>query len=88
MAEIRSTTDAYRRTEVKDAFARLRDSLGPDERALLGLRVDRGLEWVDIARVLGAADADVKGEAATLRKRFERLKLRLGELARAQGIME
>lgn len=88
VAEIRSTTDAYRRTDVKDAFARLRDSLEPDERALLGLRVDRDLEWVDIARVLGAADADVKREAATLRKRFERLKVRLRELAREQGIME
>jgi RNA polymerase sigma-70 factor (ECF subfamily) len=88
IAQVRSTTDAYRRTEVKDAFARLRESLEPDERALLGLRVDRGLEWIDIARVLGAEDADLKREAATLRKRFERLKVRLRELARAEGIVE
>jgi RNA polymerase sigma-70 factor, ECF subfamily len=84
---VRTTTAEYRRTEVKDAFARIRESLEPDERILLGLRVDRELEWVDIARVLGAEDADVKREAATLRKRFERLKVRLRELARAQGIV-
>ncbi len=88
IAQVRTTTAAYRRTEVKDAFTRLRESLEPDERILLGLRVDRGLEWVDIARVLSAPDADIKREAATLRKRFERLKHRLRELARAQGIIE
>jgi RNA polymerase sigma-70 factor (ECF subfamily) len=88
MAAVRTSTAEYRRTEVKDAFARIRESLDPDERILLGLRVDRNLEWIDIARVLGAEDDQIKRDAATLRKRFERLKGRLRELARAEGIVE
>ena len=64
---------------------RLRAKLSPDEQALLTLRVDRELEWREIARVLAddelADDAAVTRAAAGLRKKFERLKEKLRRLA-------
>jgi RNA polymerase sigma-70 factor (ECF subfamily) len=86
IAEVRSSTSIYRRSDVKDEFARLREELEPDDRMILGLRVERGLEWNEIARVLGADGDAVKREAAALRKRFERLKKRIRELARERKI--
>lgn len=50
------------------------------------LRVDRELEWDEVAAVLSAEGAPV--EAATLRKRFERLKDKLAERARQEGLLE
>jgi RNA polymerase sigma-70 factor (ECF subfamily) len=88
-AVIRSTTAEYLRTDVKDGFARLRESLDPDDQLLLALRIDGKLKWNDVARVM--ADED-RGEpsardVAALRKRFERLKQRIRELARAQKLL-
>jgi RNA polymerase sigma-70 factor (ECF subfamily) len=77
-AAARTTTVPWRRTEVKDAVARLRDSLTVDDQTLLILRVDRGMAWRDVAQVLGEA------QEAALRKRFERIKERLRALARAE----
>lgn len=80
-----TTTPTYRRPEVLEAFARIRESLDPEDHMLLGLRLDREMAWNDIARVMSADDADdaaLTREAAALRKRFERLKARLRELAR------
>jgi RNA polymerase sigma-70 factor (ECF subfamily) len=86
VAKARTTTALHQRTDVKDAFAQLREALEPEDRMLLALRVDRGLEWGDIARVLGASEASLKRETANLRKRFERLKTRLRELAHERGL--
>ncbi len=52
---------------------------------MLILRIDRGLSWQAIARVLGGDD-DVPRRAAALRKRFERVKLQLARLAEEAGI--
>jgi RNA polymerase sigma-70 factor (ECF subfamily) len=79
--KIKTTTLGYLRSEVKDEFTRLREQLDPDDRVLLVLRVDRDMAWKEIAQVL-----DVREE--TLRKRFERIKDRLRELARAAGLMD
>lgn len=65
---------------------RLRAGLPPEDRTLLTLRLDRELEWDEVAVVLSAAGEPVT--AATLRKRFERLKDRLRELARAEGLLD
>lgn len=70
----------------KDALRQLREALEPEERTLLALRVDQELEWDEVAAVLAADGAPVS--AATLRKRFERIKDRLGRLAREQGLLE
>ncbi|MBX3159558.1 MAG: sigma-70 family RNA polymerase sigma factor [Deltaproteobacteria bacterium] len=84
---VRSTTPVHERTAVKDRFAKLREQLAPEDHMLLGLRIDRKMAWNDIVRVLAEADGeaaavDVTREAAALRKRFERLKTKLRELAR------
>jgi RNA polymerase sigma-70 factor (ECF subfamily) len=83
-AEVRATTLAHLRTDVKDRVRALRAQLDPDDQTLLVLRVDRDLGWREIAQVLLGPDADtaaIERQAATLRKRFERVKQRLRELA-------
>lgn len=82
----RSTTPPHERTEVKDRFADLRAQLDPEDLMLLGLRIERKMQWADIAKVLGEAEGrdtppDAR-EIATLRKRFARLKDKLRERAR------
>jgi RNA polymerase sigma-70 factor (ECF subfamily) len=73
----RTRTLTFLRTESRDRLAALRASLDPDDQTLLILRINRKLPWRDIARVFddGAGDdAELARKAATLRKRFERLK--------------
>ena len=74
-----STTLPHLRTENKEWLARLRESLDPDDQALLTLRLDRGMAWSDVALVLlgDEAEADPARASATVRKRFDRLKRRL-----------
>lgn len=83
--KVRTRTITFLRTDVKDAFARLRDSLSSEERELLVLRIDRKLPWRDVARILTEGedldDTALARRTATLRKRFEVLKGRLRELA-------
>lgn len=69
-----------------DELDALRGALSPDERALLVLRIDQRLSWREVAEILGAEGAAV--DEAVLRKRFERLKEKLGQLARQRGIMD
>jgi RNA polymerase sigma-70 factor (ECF subfamily) len=86
VAELRSRTATFLRTETKDKIARLRAALEPDDQSLLILRINRGLAWRDIARVLAPPDdpdADLDKLAASLRKRFERLKTELKARAAA-----
>lgn len=78
--EMRSATTVFRRTDVKDRVRALRDALTDDERELLVLRVDRALEWHEVAVVMGE-------ESATLRKRFERTKEKLRVLAERAGLL-
>jgi RNA polymerase sigma-70 factor (ECF subfamily) len=68
------------RTDVKQGVAKLRERLDPDDQTLLILRVDRDLSWREVADVMGL------GEPA-LRKRFERIKTRLREMAREEKIV-
>jgi RNA polymerase sigma-70 factor (ECF subfamily) len=92
MAEaIRSATSPHLRTDVKDRFAQLREELDPDDHALLILRVDRKMSWREIARAMPAepgGEQDVEKRAATLRKRFERAKSSLRELALRNGLIQ
>jgi RNA polymerase sigma-70 factor (ECF subfamily) len=74
------------REERSDRLRELRASLDPDDRTLLVLRLDRELEWEEIAAVLSSDAAPVT--AAALRKRFERLKARLAQVAREQGLLD
>jgi RNA polymerase sigma-70 factor (ECF subfamily) len=78
--EVRTTTAAFLKTDVKDRFRALRDSLKPEDRELLVLRLDRNLEWNEIATIMEA-------DAAALRKRFERLKEKLRVMAEKAGLL-
>ncbi len=78
-AEVFRTSSAGREqrlSEAEERLARARKTLSEDEQTLLFLRLDRGLSWRDIARVLADA-ADAPLSEAALRKRFERLKQKL-----------
>ena len=92
IAQVRSQTEPWLRTEVKDRLRQLRDSLDPDDRLILVLRLDRGLSWNEVALVtLGeektAADA-LRRESARLRKRFQDLKDELRVRAQRAGLLE
>jgi len=88
---VRTRTEPWLRTEIKDKFRALRDALDPDDRELLVLRVDRGLSWEDVVRVmLGAEapdDAAVRTESARLRKRYQHLKDELRRRAIEAGLV-
>ncbi len=70
-----------------ERMAKLREALEPEETTLLILRVDRGLAWREVAMVLADEGAPPVSEAA-LRKRFERLKEKLGKAAKDAGLIE
>jgi RNA polymerase sigma-70 factor (ECF subfamily) len=82
----------------RDLLRKLRETLPPDEQTLLFLRVDRELEWEEIAAVLSGdggaeetappAEAGSTVSAVALRKRFERLKERLARRAREEGLLD
>jgi RNA polymerase sigma-70 factor (ECF subfamily) len=79
-----SGTQTYLRTDCKTRIAEIRSSLDREQQMLLILRHDRDLSWPEIAQVLSSdrswSDAELKREAAALRKRYERLLRHLREL--------
>jgi RNA polymerase sigma-70 factor (ECF subfamily) len=90
--EVRTRTHTFQRTEVKSKMAALREGLSQEDQALLTLRIDRKLEWNDIARVMLAEEGEpeaaaLKRESQRLRKRFQTVKERLVEMARREGIL-
>ncbi len=70
----------------REQLRRLEAELGPDDRALLHLRHDRELSWDEIAEILSAGDLPPV-TAVALRKRYERIKERLGRMARDAGLL-
>lgn len=93
--KVRTETTPFLRTEVKTRLQALRDALPEEDRMLLVLRVDRGLPWNDVARILThdedaahPGEAALVQEAARLRKRFQLVKDRLRELAKRDGLTE
>jgi RNA polymerase sigma-70 factor, ECF subfamily len=78
-----------RREQVRndDIYTQIRKTLDEEDEMLLILRVDRNLAWRDIALILDGEPADddaLTRRTAGLRKQFERVKLRLRELAAAR----
>jgi RNA polymerase sigma-70 factor (ECF subfamily) len=69
----------------RQALDQLREALSEEDRSLLVLRIDQQLSWNEVAEVLAAEGTRI--EPATLMKRFERVKARLGELARERGLL-
>lgn len=93
-AAVRSTTQVHQRTTIKDRFSALREHLELDDQMLLIVRVDRGLEWPEVARVMieeGVVDddpAELRRVSARLRKQFQRVKERLRALAERDGLLD
>jgi RNA polymerase sigma-70 factor, ECF subfamily len=78
---------------VKDRFQELRAQLPEADQALLILRVDRDLGWLELAEILLGPESDptseqLKTEAARLRKRFQLVKSRLRELVEEAGLLD
>jgi RNA polymerase sigma-70 factor (ECF subfamily) len=89
--QVRSSTLVHLRTEVKSEVRRLREELPQAEQMLLILRVDKALEWHEIASALAEQDLaedELKREAARLRKRFQLVTEKLRGLARERGILD
>jgi RNA polymerase sigma-70 factor (ECF subfamily) len=90
IVQVRTTTLANLAGRGATRAERLRAQLEPDEQMLLILRLDRELDWREIARVLADHDAELATDeltraAAALRKRFERIKEKLRRLAAQDG---
>ena len=95
-AQVRTETLSAFRSAKRNAVERLRDELPEEDRALLVLRVDRRLEWREVAIALAESspraegledEAALKREAARLRKRFQLVTLRLRALARERNLL-
>lgn len=81
----RAESTMRRNLQRQEGLDRLREELAPDEQALLTLRVDHEMPWREIAQILSSSDEPA--EEAALRKRYERLKARLRDLARKEGLL-
>jgi RNA polymerase sigma-70 factor (ECF subfamily) len=89
-AQVRSETASWLATRTRTRIAELRASLPEEDQALLMLRVDRGLAWSDLARVLSEEpldDAALRRVSARLRKRFQLVRERLAEMGRREGLV-
>jgi RNA polymerase sigma-70 factor, ECF subfamily len=88
----RTTTREWLRTDVKDRFRSLRESLDPDDRSILILRVDRGLSWEEVARVTlgveGPDDRTLATETDRVKKRYQLVKDDLRRRAREAGLLD
>jgi RNA polymerase sigma-70 factor (ECF subfamily) len=73
--------------EHAERISRIRAQLDEEEQTLLTMRVDKGMDWREVALVFLYAesqaipDAAIEREAARLRKRFQLLKHKLRQLA-------
>jgi RNA polymerase sigma-70 factor (ECF subfamily) len=89
--KIRTQTLAAARTESKSRVAELREKLPLDDQTLLILRVNRRLDWKEIARVMidqneSVTEHALEKDAAKLRKRFQAVKEKLRKMAEEAGL--
>src|SRR5262249_10901597 len=94
VAQVRTQTLSIYAQQNQDAIAKLREELPEEDRILLVLRVDRELEWIEIARVFldapqdgDVSPEDLKRESARLRKRFQLVKENILTTARKRGLL-
>ncbi len=84
LAEEVATRSAVRHERRRIALDRVRQSLSAEEQTLLFLRLDQELPWNEVAEVLSASGTHVDPPA--VRKRYERLKERLADKLREEGL--
>jgi RNA polymerase sigma-70 factor (ECF subfamily) len=94
VAAVRTETVTFLKTEKRSRLQALRDDLSEEDQMLLILRVDRGLDWNEVARVLATEGKDARHDppelaraAARLRKRFQSIKDSLRARARREGLL-
>ena len=92
LARTRSRTSPWLQTELKEKVRALRESLSPEDRTILVLRVDRGLAWEDVARVILGDDIPddkvLAREVARVTKRYQLIKDQLRKRARETGLVD
>ncbi len=86
LAEDVRTRTGLRYERQRTELEALRATLSDEDQTLLVLRLDQELTWEEVAEVLSQDGPPV--DPAALRKRFERIKQRLGEIVRAQRAKE
>jgi RNA polymerase sigma-70 factor (ECF subfamily) len=93
---VRSETGIALRTTTRNRIVELREQLPIGDQMLLMLRVNRGLPWLDIARIMARGSVDdavelpterLTTEATRLRKRFQKAKEKLRRLATEAGLL-
>ena len=84
--EIRTSTASHLGTTAQTELAALRQQLTPEEQTILVLRLDRDLPWRDVAQILSTDDTIVSEAAA--RKRYERVRIKVRDLAAAGGLLK
>lgn len=93
---IRSQTSTALQSQKRNRMTELKEQLPEFEQTLLLLRVNRGLPWLDIARIManGPLEAAIdlsperlNAEATRLRKRFQKAKEKLRRLAEDAGLL-
>jgi RNA polymerase sigma-70 factor, ECF subfamily len=86
---VRTDTISRMRGERTSRLRELRQTLPVDDQLLLVLRVERELDWKDLARVMSPDtdldDAALARESARLRKRFQSVKEHLRALIAAES---
>lgn len=90
--KIRTATLVFVQTETRNRLAELRESLPVEDQTLLILRVNRKLDWKEIAHVVSyegkvVAEEELEREAVRLRKRFQLAKERLRRMALEKGLI-
>ena len=82
---VRTTTHSRMAREKRSRLRELRETLPIEDQTILILRVERELDWKDLARVFHEGsvldEETLQREAARLRKRFQSIKEKLRELA-------
>ncbi len=86
LADTIATSEDGRLERRREELRALREALSIEDRALATLRIDQGLSWAECAEALSRDGIVVRPN--TLTKRFERIRERLGELARKRGLID
>jgi RNA polymerase sigma-70 factor, ECF subfamily len=89
---IRSSTQPWLKSDIKAAFAHLRQRLSQEDQELLFLRINRQMSWDEVAYILAGEDAplsqdELRKRSSVLRKRFQHLKEMLRQMAAEDGLL-
>ena len=95
LERVRTATIPYLKTEIKDRFRELREQLSTEDQTLLTLRLDRQLDFRELAIAMSFDEQDGQNideealarEANRLRQRFKSAKEKLRKYAQDAGLL-